>query len=149
MVYFFFDRVVLIVLTHPRAILHDEHMFPSPFSFRPERFLAPDLHPRALATIDHAFGFGRRICPGRWVAQSFVWITMVHVLATLGVEKARDADGAVLEPSGAYSGGIMGCVRVRIYLPGGPSLRCRTPEPFQCHVKPRSSEAEYLIKSTE
>jgi len=45
-----------------RAILHDERLYPEPFIFRPERFIAED----GKAEIEKdpilvgAFGFGRR-----------------------------------------------------------------------------------------
>ena len=70
-----------------------------------------DLDPHAHAAVDHAFGFGRRMCPGRFMAYGFVWITMAGVLAAFDVEKPRDENGRVIQPSGKYSGGILGYAR--------------------------------------
>lgn len=91
-----------------RAILHDERLYPDPFTFRPEHFLAPDIDPRAVGAVEHAFGFGRRMCPGRFMAASFAWIIVANMLALFDIEKPVDAKGNAVEPSGAYSGGIMG-----------------------------------------
>ena len=100
-----------IVLGNSWAICHDERLFPDPFTFKPERFLDPDLDPHAHAAVDHAFGFGRRMCPGRFMAYGFVWITMAGVLAAFDVEKPQDENGRVVQPSGKYSGGILGYAR--------------------------------------
>jgi cytochrome P450 len=92
-----------------RGILHDDRLFPDPFTFKPERFTTPDLDPRVPAAVDYAFGFGRRVCPGRWMAHSFVWIVVASVLATFRIEKAV-RDGRVIEPTGAFTPGILAYV---------------------------------------
>jgi cytochrome P450 len=92
-----------------RAILHDDRLFPDPFTFKPERFTTPDMDPRVPAAVDYAFGFGRRVCPGRWMAHSFIWIVVASVLSTLRIEKAV-RDGRVIEPTGAFTPGILACV---------------------------------------
>ena len=47
------------------SILHDEERYPDPMAFKPERFLGdePQQEPNLLV-----FGFGKRICPGRFLA---------------------------------------------------------------------------------
>jgi len=92
-----------------RAILHDDRLFPDPFTFKPERFIGPDVDPRVPAAVDYAFGFGRRVCPGRWMAHSFVWIVVASVLSSFRIEKPV-RDGRVIEPTGAMSPGILACV---------------------------------------
>jgi Cytochrome P450 len=92
-----------------RAILHDDALFPDPFTFKPERFIDPNMDPRVPAAVDYAFGFGRRVCPGRWMAHSFVWIVVASVLSTFQIEKAV-RNGRVIEPTGAFSPGILACV---------------------------------------
>lgn len=88
------------------ALLHDDALFPDPFYFKPERF-GPDADPAVTEAIDYAFGFGRRVCPGRWMAQSFTWITIASVLAAFKLEKPRDANDNLIEPTAAYSPGIL------------------------------------------
>ena len=69
------------VLTMFNAVHYDEHFWPEPFAFRPERFLTEEgqLHP-----VDHphrkhlvAFGGGTRACPGEMFAMRrlFIFIT--------------------------------------------------------------------------
>jgi hypothetical protein len=95
----------------PRGILHDDRLFPDPFTFKPERFIGPDVDPRVHAAVDYAFGFGRRVCPGRWMAHAFVWIVVASVLSSFRIEKAV-RDGRVIEPTGAFTPGILACVVV-------------------------------------
>lgn len=92
-----------------RGILHDDRLFPDPFTFKPGRFIGPDVDPRVHAAVDYAFGFGRRVCPGRWMAHAFVWVVVASVLSTFRIEKAV-RDGRVIEPTGAFTPGILSCV---------------------------------------
>ena len=94
-----------------RGILHDDRLFPDPFTFKPERFTDPNVDPRVPAAVDYAFGFGRRVCPGRWMAHSFIFIVVASVLSTFRIEKAV-RDGRVVEPTGAFTPGILACVTV-------------------------------------
>ena len=89
-----------------RAILHDDRLFPDPFTFKPERFIGPNVDPRVPTAVDYAFGFGRRVCPGRWMAHSFIFIVVASVLAAFRIEKAV-RDGRIVEPTGAFTPGIL------------------------------------------
>ncbi|KAH8977577.1 CyP450 monooxygenase [Lactarius hatsudake] len=119
-----------IVLGNAWAILHDDRLFPDPFAFEPERFTDPNVDPRVPAAVDYAFGFGQRVCPGRWMAHSLVFIIVASVLSTFRIERAV-RDGRVIEPSGSYTPGILA-----------------SPEKFECTIKPRSREAEALVRAT-
>jgi len=119
-----------IVLGNAWAILHDDRLFSDPFTFKPERFIGSDVDPRVPAAVDYAFGFGRRVCPGRWMAHAFVWVVVASVLSSFRIEKVV-RDGRVIEPTGAFSPGILA-----------------SPEKFECNVKPRSKDAEALVRAT-
>ena len=54
-----------------------------------------------------AFGFGRRICPGRHLACASIWIGIASVLAMFDLEKVVDEKGEVIEPSGEYTSGLV------------------------------------------
>jgi cytochrome P450 len=100
-------------------------------SFKPERFLdadgqAPERDPRTLS-----FGFGRRICPGRVLADSTIYLTVVQSLAAFKVGKAVE-NGEEIDP-------------VVQFLPGVISH----PMPYKISVKPRSPDHEALIRSVE
>ncbi|KAJ7106243.1 cytochrome P450 [Mycena epipterygia] len=62
-----------IVIGNTWAILHDEAMYPDPYAFKPEHFLLDGKPNPAVKDPDcAAFGFGRRICPGRHMARSSI-----------------------------------------------------------------------------
>lgn len=121
-----------IVAGNVWAILHDKNDYPDPLVFRPERFLTPDG-----TQLDHnvrdplaAFGFGRRVCPGKHMATSMLYIAIVSILAVFDISKAVDEDGNVIEPTGEYVSSLVS-----------------HPKPFKCSIKPRSEDAEKLIAS--
>ncbi|KAK0223378.1 cytochrome P450 [Armillaria fumosa] len=88
-------------VTLDKAILHDEKHHPNPLIFDPERFMPEDgkeLQPQPTA----AFGFGRRVCPGRYLALNIIWITIASMAATLSFSKAVDSEGRVVEPNDTF-----------------------------------------------
>ncbi|KAK7461742.1 hypothetical protein VKT23_008171 [Stygiomarasmius scandens] len=80
------------------AILHDEELYgPQPHEFIPERFLTAhgEMNPKMTDT-EVAFGFGRRICPGRDIAREFVWIAVASLLAVFNIYDGVDKKGQPL-----------------------------------------------------
>ncbi|KAI0295664.1 cytochrome P450 [Multifurca ochricompacta] len=115
-----------MVIGNAWAVLHDETVFPEPSQFQPERFLDPNVKlPEAV------FGFGRRICPGRFMARSSMWITVASVLAAFEISPIIDGDGTPLIPKEEYKPGIISY-----------------PELFNCMIRPRSNRMEELIASS-
>ncbi|KAJ7146858.1 cytochrome P450 [Mycena epipterygia] len=120
-----------IIVGNVWAILQDEEMYPDPHVFKPERFLRdgklnPDIRdPQAV------FGFGRRVCPGRHMVMSSMWITVASILAVFNITKAVGDDGQTIEPSYEYSSDLV-----------------NAPLPFKCSIKPRSPDAVALIEVT-
>ncbi|KAF7976439.1 hypothetical protein HWV62_6871 [Athelia sp. TMB] len=114
-----------IVIPNTWAIMHDETLYPDPFAFRPERFLTADgqLDTAVVDPETLAFGFGRRICPGRFMARASMLLTMGSILATFTIEKKRDMRGVPIEPAGTYTSGAL-----------------RYPEPFECAFTRRHAE---------
>ncbi|KAK6988169.1 cytochrome P450 [Favolaschia claudopus] len=89
-----------VVLGNAWAILHDERLYPDPYTFNPERFLLNGKLDPEVRSPDMVFGFGRRRCPGKPLALSSVWITIVSMLAAYDIGKAVDENnGGVIEPT--------------------------------------------------
>ncbi|KAJ7907941.1 cytochrome P450 [Mycena leptocephala] len=117
-----------LVIGNTWAIIHDEILYPDPYTFKPERFLLDGKLNPTFKDPQAAFGFGRRICPGRHVATSSIWITIVSVLAMFDITKEVGEDGHTVEPSYEYEGGMM----------------C-SPVPFKCMITPRSQDTANII----
>lgn len=125
-----------VVLANIWAMLHDEETYPCPDEFNPERFLKPsgpdgsefDIDPSVRDPTQIVFGFGRRICPGRFMAYDSLWVTLTSLLAVFDFTPSLDASGKLVLPSGEYDHGFI----------------CH-PKPFKCTIKPRSSLHATLI----
>nr|BAK09488.1 cytochrome P450 [Postia placenta] len=117
------------VIANSWAVLHDPLLYPDPFQVIPERYLNQEggLNPDPQK---FAFGYGRRVCPGRVLAEDSIFIFVACVLATLDISKAVGPDGLPIESGVQYTGGTVS-----------------HPGPFQCTIKPRSAESVCLIQS--
>ncbi|PIG80191.1 D-alanine--D-alanine ligase [Aspergillus arachidicola] len=113
------------------AIAHDPDVYSDPMSFRPERFLASDGHTPERDPHTLVFGFGRRICPGRPLADFNNFLTIARSLAVFQVQKATK-DGKEIDPIVDYQEGIVGHL-----------------SPFEVSIQPRGAEHEALIRSIE
>ncbi|GKU14963.1 unnamed protein product [Fusarium langsethiae] len=117
--------VVTVVYANAYAIAHDERVYKAPQDFNPDRYGAGEPYPVGN------FGFGRRICVGRFLADNSVWIMVATMLFTLHFRKKVAQDGTPIEP------------RVR-FTNGGT---CH-PEHFDCVIKPRNLTATALINTS-
>ncbi|KAG2149337.1 cytochrome P450 [Suillus clintonianus] len=105
------------------AMTHDETKYPSPDEFKPERFLHDD---GSLTgdTMPLGFGWGRRICVGRHVADASLWIVISSFLAAFSVHKALDEHGMEIPVVPKFSTGV-----------------AIHPEEFPCRIVPRFADA--------
>ncbi|KAE8390078.1 cytochrome P450 [Aspergillus alliaceus] len=113
------------------AFTHDPDVYSNPMSFSPERFLDWDGHVPERNPHTLAFGFGRRVCPGRPLADFNNFLMIARSLAVFRISKAMQ-DGREINPVIDYQPGIVGHL-----------------SPFDVNIQPRSTECEALIRSIE
>ncbi|KAH0589273.1 hypothetical protein H2248_005036 [Termitomyces sp. 'cryptogamus'] len=118
-----------IVIMNQWAMWRDQRVYDVPNEFRPERFLNVD------GTLNNmfppTFGFGRRACVGKSMADASIWIALVSMLSVFHITKAKDAAGNDIEVPESYGDGIVS-----------------QPLPFKCSISPRSDAARQLILDT-
>ncbi|KAF4621053.1 hypothetical protein D9613_001191 [Agrocybe pediades] len=120
-----------VVLANIWGMTHDENRYPNPYTFNPERF----LDATGALNDDHrvlAYGFGRRICVGKYVGSSTLWLMMVSVLACFEIERSKDSHGNYVDMNDEYED--FGIVRHK--------------KKIACTFKVRSEEAKKLISTT-
>ncbi|KAL4263128.1 cytochrome P450 family protein [Pleurotus pulmonarius] len=107
----------------------NERVYKDPTIFNPSRFLPkPDGDGQPI--FDAAFGFGRRICPGRHFAFSSVWILTATLLATLNISEGKDENEVTIPFSPEFKSGITS-----------------RPKEFVCDMIARSSASQFLLSS--
>lgn len=122
------------ILPNVWLMLHEEAAYPDPSRFNPDRFLDEESN-RRLGINEKpvaAFGFGRRTCPGQWLAFETVWITVATTLATFNISKPLDESGTPVEPDLQYTASLLS-----------------RPKPYKCAIVPRSAQAKALVLQTE
>ncbi|KAF9261873.1 cytochrome P450 [Marasmius fiardii PR-910] len=116
-----------IVIPNIKGMSRDERIYADPLKFDPSRYL-PAPEGRSEPRFPAMWGFGRRICPGRYFADMAVWHVMACVLATLEILPPNDEMGNVVIPE-------------PIVIEGFASAF----EPFKFEVRARSERARALI----
>jgi len=120
-----------IIYANAWHILHDETLYPDPLTFNPDRFMQPAKDEQIEKLRDpftYAFGFGRRICPGMYIAIDNMFVVIAMSLATLNINKKKDTNGEYVEPQVEYTSGIVS-----------------HPTNFEVELTPRSPSAVELI----
>ncbi|GJE96514.1 cytochrome P450 [Phanerochaete sordida] len=121
-----------VIFGNTWAILHDESVYPDPDVFKPARFLDEDGSLRAdVPYPTEAFGYGRRICPGRYFAHDILWLAIAHILSVFTVARELDEQGKETVPERGFT----------------PML-LSMPKPFKCRFVSRFPGAESLICGT-
>ncbi|KAJ8081660.1 hypothetical protein PM082_007506 [Marasmius tenuissimus] len=116
-----------MVIPNLRGMSLDEDVYSNPKAFDPSRFL-PKPEGKGEPRFVGAWGFGRRICPGRHFADLVIWHAIVCTLATLEIIPKTDEMGNPKLPEVAFTEGFA----------------CE-PLPFEFDVLPRSAAAMKLI----
>ncbi|SCV44927.1 related to O-methylsterigmatocystin oxidoreductase [Fusarium fujikuroi] len=109
--------------------LHDPAIYSDPSAFDPDRYLEPrnEPHPNFAS-----FGFGRRVCPGRFLADESLFISISRLLAAFEIKKAVDGRGNEIEPQISLTPGMISHIR-----------------DFPYDIKPRSEKYADMIRQVE
>lgn len=93
-----------VVFANTKAMASNPETYRDPDKFDPDRYARGEPYPVGN------FGFGRRKCPGNFLAMGSVYILLVTMLAVFELEKVVDEEGNVLEPEAALTVGLGGWV---------------------------------------
>ncbi|KAL4072597.1 cytochrome P450 [Scleroderma yunnanense] len=90
-----------------------------PKFFDPTRHLTPDgkILPQARQNNGVYFGFGRRVCPGRFFAENGLWAAIAMMLSSFTFERAKDANGNYIDIEPKFEHG-----------------QASHPSPFECSI---------------
>ncbi|KAK1219051.1 hypothetical protein PQX77_018241 [Marasmius sp. AFHP31] len=105
-------------------------MYPDPYKFNPDRWLKDGKINSEVRDVTSGFGFGRRVCPGKQLAMSTIYLTFATTLAAFDISKAVDDNGQVIEPDVKFTSNNLN----------------NRPESFKCSIKPRSAVHEKLAR---
>lgn len=111
--------------------MHDPEIYRDPMIFKPERFLETEGHNPEMDPHSIAFGFGRRICPGRFLADNTVYLSVAQTLAVFNISNATQ-NGIAIKQSPMFEPGVIS-----------------HPAPFQCSIAVRGPSEEALVLSVE
>ncbi|KAJ7822933.1 cytochrome P450 [Mycena leptocephala] len=120
-----------LMLNFTRGMSLDETVYSDPTSFSPERFLPKPAGNGEPYFNNVAFGFGRRICTGQYVAENSLWIAIASILASCKISNAVDENGNIIVPDATLTDGLVS-----------------HPKDTRCVISPRSSGARALILET-
>ncbi|KAI0049104.1 cytochrome P450 [Auriscalpium vulgare] len=79
-----------LIMTNVWVMMHDPEAYPDPDAFNPARYITSDGHFKEDPAVTATFGFGRRLCPGRHLVDSTLYLVIVSVLATFEVRRTPE-----------------------------------------------------------
>ncbi|KAJ7651122.1 cytochrome P450 [Roridomyces roridus] len=113
-----------------RHMSHDPDVYPDPMTFNPNRFIETDTKKSEQDPARICFGYGRRVCPGKLLADASLFLVCSMVLSVFNIRKASK-DGVDIEPVLGQTTGTVS-----------------QPLPFGCTLEARSEHAIALIQGS-
>ena len=127
------------VIPNVWTMINDETKYSEPRKFMPERYLSPEgqFNGGDISSII-GFGFGRRICVGRYFADESVWRLIACVLATFCIEKpsGEDLENDAIEKLESLEEAFLHTFMAHAI-------------PYSCVIKPRTREMAELIRELD
>ncbi|KAJ5902168.1 cytochrome P450 [Penicillium taxi] len=117
-----------VVFANAWAMSRDERYYSSPDDFNPDRYIPQSEGGKGEPLPEGPFGFGRRVCPGQYLALASVYIIMSTLVATMEMKCPVDEKGERILPKVTFTNGLSG-----------------VPDSFPCVITPRSEKAQELI----
>lgn len=111
-----------------RWFLHDPSVYTSPHTFRPDRFLRTHTHTNEPDPRLYSFGYGRRICPGRALAEETLFTTIAQTLTVFIISKPETND-RIIEPTIEVEPGVISHLK-----------------PYAVKISPRSRQHHEMIQ---
>lgn len=140
-----------MVVANHWALARDPVFGEDPDEFVPERWLVGDGDSKLKDLPAFAFGFGWRICPGRHIARSSLWLQMARLLRAFDIkqeatgdesEEDRARSTAAIDPLASTNGIVSQPLPFRAtFKPRGPWSR----KVIQRVWNTRNVEAETLL----
>ncbi|KIK97017.1 hypothetical protein PAXRUDRAFT_137193 [Paxillus rubicundulus Ve08.2h10] len=127
----FFIPKGAFVIVNVWAMSRDSDKYDDVEDFKPERYPVTDSTATAPPpTHDPVFGMGRRVCPGRFVSDEFLFVAIASILAMFRITKAKDNENREIPVQRKFTTGI--------------SIH---PISFPCTFVCRSEEREQLVRA--
>ncbi|KAG9042591.1 hypothetical protein FS837_010671 [Tulasnella sp. UAMH 9824] len=117
-----------MVIPNVWQITRDPAVYEDPTTFNPDRFIN---NPNILDPRDFVFGFGRRACPGSYLAYQIIWMFVVSTLWAFEIEKP-EGEPPLDRDTDRFDFGFLNC-----------------PLPFRCNFTPRKGAISKISVATE
>jgi len=95
-----------VVYANARAMTHDPKVYSDPDSFNPDRYIPKEQGGLGEPLPEGPFGFGRRVCLGRHLALSGVFIFIATLLSAAELKTAIGPDGKEAPPRLILTNGL-------------------------------------------
>ncbi|KAF7354037.1 Cytochrome P450 [Mycena venus] len=117
-----------LIMTNIWKMTHDPERYADPMVFNPSRFIETAAKGSEQDPAQICFGYGRRICPGKLLGDTTVFMACSAILSVFNVSKPQE-NGVSVEPQVGQTSGTVS-----------------HPLPFKCVVEPRDARALGLIR---